>query len=499
MKVDRFLRIFFAIILAVLFLIAIAAALFVTESALNVWDRLRQGPAWLLYLYVAFVLFLVLTCAWLIWRYVIPRRSREQTSTKTPIVVTRETLQERLESAEDAGVDTLDAREELARLSQRKASGKLQLALFGEISRGKSSLIRALLPDARVEVSAIGGSTTEIKAYHWDGMPDLQLSLIDVPGISGSGACFDDVAEEEARRAHIVLFICDGDLSRQETQALARLLALKKPTVIVLNKADRYDAGDLERLVCRLGERASELDGSGTVLVVPVSAGGEEEIRIQQDGEAERTHARVREPDIDQLILALNELLRGDLSAMEKARDHAVFNLAADKLANAEAEYRARRSEEIIRASTRKAVIGALAAISPGTDIVIQGYLATGLTRDLCALYGISARDLDIEQFLDLSQSRLGKALPLALAVAGNGLKAFPGIGTVAGGLVHAVAYGLLFDALGRSLAQSLAADAAFSPEDAAAVFEESLSEHLEAGVRRVAQIALSEKASDGE
>ena len=45
-----------------------------------------------------------------------------------------------------------------------------------------------------------------------------------------------------------------------------------------------------------------------------------------------------------------------------------------------------------------------------------------------------------------------GKALPLSLAVAGNGLKAFPGVGTVAGGLVHAVAYGLIFDALGRSL-----------------------------------------------
>ena len=38
---------------------------------------------------------------------------------------------------------------------------------------------------------------------------------------------------------------------------------------------------------------------------------------------------------------------------------------------------------------------------------------------------------------------RAGKALPLSLAVAGNGLKAFPGVGTVAGGIAHAVAYGL--------------------------------------------------------
>jgi len=124
-----------------------------------------------------------------------------------------------------------------------------------------------------------------------------------------------------------------------------------------------------------------------------------------------------------------------------------------------------------------------------------QPILNDRLTRELCELYGISARDLDVEQFLDLSQSRAGRALPLTLAVAGNGLKAFPGVGTVAGGLVHAVAYGLLFDALGRSLAQSLAEEGAFSPRQAAAEFEENLGEHLEAGVRRVAQIAFTEQA----
>ena len=140
-------------------------------------------------------------------------------------------------------------------------------------------------------------------------------------------------------------------------------------------------------------------------------------------------------------------------------------------------------------------VIGALAAISPGTDIVIQGYVGTTMTRALCRLYGASPRDLDIEEFLSLSQSRAGKALPLALAVAGNGLKAFPGIGTVAGGLVHAVAYGLIFDALGRSLVLSLQRHGELRPDAAAKEFEDRISEHVEAGVKRVARMALEEKA----
>ena len=494
MKVDRFLRILLALVITVLFLIAIAAALFVTESALNVWDRLQRGPSWLLYTYLTLIALIVLSCLWLIWRYVIPRR-RPSSAVEVKAAVDQGTLEERLVSAEEAGVDTQSARDELQRLSRRKAGGKVHLALFGEISGGKSSLIRALLPDARVEASAVGGSTREIREYQWDSPDGAAISLTDVPGISGADALFEQMAHEEALRAHVVLFVCDSDLSRQETRALAGLLELDKPVVLVLNKADRYDEQELDQLLHRLSERAADVADGGTVRVVPVSAGGEQEVTVVQEGEEANTRTREREPNVAQLILALNEILGSGLGALEHARDRTVFRLAAEKLDAAETEYRARRAEEIIRSSTRKAVIGALAAIGPGTDIVIQGYLATALTRELCELYGISARDLDVEQFLDLSQSRAGRALPLTLAVAGNGLKAFPGVGTVAGGLVHAVAYGLLFDALGRSLAQSLAEEGAFSPQQAAAEFEENLGEHLEVGVRRVAQIAFTEQA----
>ncbi len=83
--------------------------------------------------------------------------------------------------------------------------------------------------------------------------------------------------------------------------------------------------------------------------------------------------------------------------------------------------------------------------------------------------------------------------MPLTLAVAGNGLKAFPGAGTVAGGLVHAVAYGLIFDALGRSLVATLKTHGQLDPEAAAKEFEDGISEHIEAGVRQVARMALDQ------
>ena len=80
-------------------------------------------------------------------------------------------------------------------------------------------------------------------------------------------------------------------------------------------------------------------------------------------------------------------------------------------------------------------------------------YKRQRMVQELCKLYDSPVSELDIDQFLNFSQGGVNKSIPLLLAVAGNGLKAFPGVGTVAGGLVHAGAYGLIFDALGHAVA----------------------------------------------
>jgi hypothetical protein len=84
------------------------------------------------------------------------------------------------------------------------------------------------------------------------------------------------------------------------------------------------------------------------------------------------------------------------------------------------------------------------------------------------------------------------------LAVLGNALKAFPGIGTLAGGLVHAAAYGMIFESLGRALAESMDSRGALRPAQAAQVFEEHLSENLQTSARRFARLALDLKREAG-
>lgn len=492
MKLDRFIRIAVAVAVALVFIIATGALLFVTESALNVWDRLRAGPPAFLYSYVAVVVLLGLTAVGLIWRLVVKKKLAPVRKSRS---LSRSDIKERLQQAEAAGVDISAAQAELQNLAARQAAGAIHLCFFGEISGGKSSLIKALVPDADVLIDVVGGSTEEVRHYRWRNDAGTEILLTDVPGIGGHEDGLGEIATEEAKRSHLVLFVCDGDLTRGELNSIKLLLAFDKPIVLVLNKADRYSADERATLLQKLLQRIDELGGEvQRDHVVAVSAGGVTEVVERLADGSEGTARRQRPADIGVLVVAINRLLGDDAEPLDARRERAVFQIAAEKLEAAEGEYRRQRSEQIIRSATRKAVVGAMASVSPGTDILVQGYIGTAMTQELCKIYGAAPRDLDVEEFLSLGQSRVGRALPLSLAVAGNGLKAFPGLGTVVGGLAHAVAYGLIFDALGRSLVLTLARHGELLPETAAKEFEEGISEHLEAGVRRIAKMALDEK-----
>ena len=492
MKLDRFIRIAIAVLIALVFIVATGALLFITESALNVWDRLREGPAAVLYGYVAVMAILAVAAVWLVWRLVVKKKIAPAKAAKP---LSRSDIKERLQQAEAAGVDISDAQSELQDLAARQATGAIHLCFFGEISAGKSSLIKALVPDADVVIDVVGGSTNDVRNYRWRNATGTEILLTDVPGTGGHEDGLDEMATEEAKRSHLVLFVCDSDLTRVEISAIKQLLAFDKPIVLVLNKADRYSADEQATLLQKLLERIETIGGDlQRDHVVAVSAGGETEVIERLTDGSEGTAKRDRPADIGVLVVAINRLLGDDTAPLDARRERAVFQIAAEKLAVAEGEYRLQRSEQVIRSATRKAVVGAMAAVSPGTDILVQGYIGTTMTQELCKIFGAVPRDLDVEEFLSMGQSRVGRALPLSMAVAGNGLKAFPGLGTVIGGLAHAVAYGLIFDALGRSLVLTLSRHGELVPEAAAKEFEEGISEHLEAGVRRIAKMALDEK-----
>ncbi|MEW8291717.1 MAG: hypothetical protein AB2672_14445, partial [Candidatus Thiodiazotropha endolucinida] len=289
------------------------------------------------------------------------------------------------------------------------------------------------------------------------------------------------------RRAHLVIYVCDGELTRDQYQELEVLKALERPLIVALNKQDRYSEEDLKAILARLRERLPENE------VIPVQAGGKEQITRIDDSGKEWHELRDREAKIGELMSAIKLRIESEGERLDARRDESLVRLGAEKLHLATQTHRRQEGEKLVRQYTGKAMVGAMAAISPGSDVLIQGYLGVQMVKALTSLYEVKAREVDVEHFIDLAGQNVGKRMTLLLAMTGNVLKAFPGVGTVTGGLIHAVAYGLIFEGLGKAVVKTLQESGTLKTVQALDYFEEALSGDLESRAKYFARLAVEE------
>ena len=532
-------RIVIALAVLVLFFVLLAAFLFITQLSFSVWEYLQQQPDWLTITYLAIIVFLTVLFGRIIWRLLLPQTEKPasaeakkggnnnidavsqrlqnlgqhdstgtQTAEQQAFNQADKTVDdqaiERWAMAFDASPEVAAIRAELEEYGRRRIEQKLYIALFGDISAGKSSLVKALIqqdsePLTEIETSIIGGTTREITHYHWQLKLDNSvhdLILTDMPGLNEQYAELDLLACEEVMRAHVVLYVCDGDLTASQFAELKRILLLHKPCIVVINKSDRLSDDERNLIITHMRNRLLDLDDQ--VQVVSISAGGlREYIRLTPDGGEERIERPVI-PDVQALQEQLQILLQQyDSDRLEQLRESAVASMLNDKLDELELRFKKSQSHRLVKSYTRKAVVAAMATISPGTDLLVQGYLGIQMIRELCQLYGVPATDIDANKLIELVQSRMDKTMPLLLAIAGNGLKAFPGMGSVTGGLMHAVAYGMIFDTLGRSIARTLEVTGEFSPALVNDLYKEQLSEHIESRTKDFIRLVLKLRQKD--
>ncbi|MCP3849931.1 MAG: hypothetical protein GY694_06800 [Gammaproteobacteria bacterium] len=549
-------RFLISILLFFVFLVFIVAVLFITNLSFSVWEQLQQKPDWIIWSYSGAVLFIALLFGRMVWRLLMPKRShkkseKEKKANNPPSIEStvhrleeinqkisnqEYSLQkessanskEKLNASKTGGTqpesdfyDDLDIsspellkiQNELKNYSQRKAQEYIYIALFGDISCGKSSLIKALINKAEVDnnddsytinTGVLGGTTREVVHYHWklkgllksQELKSQELILTDMPGLNEQFSELDILSTEEVQRAHMVVYLCDGDLTATQFSELKHLLELKKPCVVAINKADRYSQSEQELIIENINQRIQPL--STTTPVLAISAGGMREfIRVTVDGEEERVQRQVP-PDVQVLKNELLKILnQKSIDQLEELREKSVSFMVNNKLDDMEAHFKQSQSKRLVSSYTKKAVIASMATISPGTDLLVQGYLGIQMIKDLCKLYDVSATDIDANKLIELIQSRMDKTLPLLLAIAGNGLKAFPGIGTVSGGMMHAVAYGMIFDTLGRSVARTLEVTGELSPTLVSDLYKEQLGENIESRTKDFIKLVLRLRKSD--
>ncbi|HSM82114.1 MAG TPA: GTP-binding protein [Nodosilinea sp.] len=196
-----------------------------------------------------------------LWPFLRPRRRRLPQAPRHPAeaaIASLAAVQQQVEQIQDqVARQALQQRaEDLHRAAAHRA---FTIAVFGVGSAGKTALINGLLGQPVGAVGAAMGTTQTPQTYAWQ-LPHTPraLELIDTPGIAEVGVAGTErerVARDLATTADLILFVVDDDLRQAEYAVLQSLLAMGKRLLLVLNKADRYPAAELEALLGKVRSR----------------------------------------------------------------------------------------------------------------------------------------------------------------------------------------------------------------------------------------------------
>jgi len=267
--------------------------------------------------------------------------------------------------------------------------GELHIAVFGRVSTGKSALGNALLGREAFAVGVLHGTTTDAAHATLDEAQHDGLVLIDTPGINElDGEAREQLAFEVAEVSDLVIFVCDGDLTREELDALKTLAATQRPLLLALNKADRYGRDELGSLLEHLRLRVSGLVRAEDVLGVAAHPAAQRVIEVDARGR-EQTHEQSRPPD----VAALREQLLAIAAREGKTPSAVNAGLYAGRLTDQVSARIAQTRQAIAAKLIRHYCIakGVTVALNPipVADLLAAAGLDAAMVVQLSRVYGL--------------------------------------------------------------------------------------------------------------
>jgi small GTP-binding protein len=153
-----------------------------------------------------------------------------------------------------------DELRQLRDLTRKLDETSVEIAAFGMVSRGKSSVLNALLGKDVFKTGTTHGTTVARSEQHWEqvsaerpGLGGATLRLVDTPGIDEvGGEAREAMARDVARRADLILFVVSSDMQRVEIESLSRLREAQKPIILVFNQIDRYPEADRDQIYAKI-------------------------------------------------------------------------------------------------------------------------------------------------------------------------------------------------------------------------------------------------------
>lgn len=285
-----------------------------------------------------------------------------------------------------------ELRDEFARIESlldKLARNELHVAVFGRVSVGKSALGNALLGEPAFETGVLHGTTTRAEQQRWTEAGGSGLHLIDTPGINElDGEARERLAFEVAEISDLVLFVVDGDMTQVERDALATLAATERPLLLVLNKADRYDDAERDRLLARLREHAAGIVPADNVLACAASPAPLRVIEIDAQGR-ERERREARAPDVAALRERLLAICAREGKTLSALNAGLFAGRLSDQVAQRVAEVRRDVADKVIRYyCLAKGVAVALNPV-PVADLLAAAALDAALVMHLGKVYGM--------------------------------------------------------------------------------------------------------------
>lgn len=271
----------------------------------------------------------------------------------------------------------------------RLENEELHVAVFGRVSAGKSALGNALLGREAFEVGVLHGTTTGADVARLDEATNAGLVLIDTPGINElGGEDRERLAFEVAEVSDLIVFVADGDLTREERDAMRTLAATRRPLLLVLNKADRYADDEREGLLERLREHADGLVRHEDVIAVAARPAPRDVVEVDARG-GERRISEPRPADVAALksrLVAIAEREGKALSAINAG-------LFAGRLTDQVSARIASTRREVASRTIRQYCIAKAVAVAlnpvPVADLLLAGGLDAAMVVQLSRVYGL--------------------------------------------------------------------------------------------------------------
>ncbi|MGH9627929.1 MAG: YcjF family protein, partial [Bryobacteraceae bacterium] len=379
------------------------------------------------------------------------RRTRQkERPQKLPRAMTGHELRREITRRQEEAAGFLNSvggaeREQLAsRLDKERSkleSQTLEIAAFGTISSGKSSLLNALAGKQVFVTDARGGTTLLRNESEWPGHGNIRL--IDTPGLGEMhGGDRVAIALESARSADLVLYVTDGVLRNFEHDVLRRLAAMDKRILVCLNKEDTFAARDRDQLLDQLRSQLKDVATARDFVPVRANPSARTRVRVTAGGEEHEELITV-EPEISALAGRMLEIIDKEgqrlLLANLLIRARGLVSETKDRV-RAQLEKEAR---ELVGRYMWQA--GGAAALSPFPLLDVAAGLGISY-KMVVDIAGIFRQDMDFDSAREMV-AQAGKnliasagaavATPSVAAIAASALKTIPGIGTIAGGVLQ--------------------------------------------------------------